>query len=80
LISWFRSKLANKRQPPEPVRWPWLDPQARSYATDHLDTLESIYEAFDDAGAWPDPVDLQRKLRAGGRGATIAPPFCPQGR
>ena len=44
----------------------WLPDFERAWAHEHQDVLNEIYGAFTASGEWPDPVQLQRQLRARG--------------
>jgi hypothetical protein len=42
----------------------WLSPQDRDWVTRHRYFIEAVWERFDESGTWPDPVAVQRELRA----------------
>ena len=50
----------------------WLSSRASDWVVSQQDTLDFIYEAFCSSGQWPDPVQLQRELRAGGTRISFA--------
>ena len=44
----------------------WLSPRTRIWAEENRAVLNAIYSAFHGSGSWPDPVQLERELRASG--------------
>lgn len=50
----------------------WLPPETAAWARRHLAVLEAIYDSFDRTGEWPDPVELQRTVRAAGMRLPLA--------
>lgn len=55
------------KRPPE-----WLAPPLAEWAASHIDILDSIYDRFEETGEWPDPVQLQREMRAAGGPQALA--------
>ena len=53
---------------PTPLEPLWRpSPAAREWLRRHPEVLPAIFAAFETDGAWPDPVELDRRLRAEGR-------------
>jgi hypothetical protein len=50
----------------EPFNPASLPPDVAQWVREHHGVLDAIYQWFDTSGEWPDPVELQRRLRAGG--------------
>lgn len=55
------------KRPPE-----WLAPPLAEWAASHVDVLDSIYDRFEETGEWPDPMQLQREMRAAGGPQALA--------
>lgn len=50
----------------------WLSPRLTAWASANREGLEAILTSFVSTGAWPDPVELQRELRASGGPAALS--------
>lgn len=51
----------------------WLDEPGRRWLSEHAEVLDAVFTELEADGRWPDPVELERKLRSRGTRIGVVP-------